>query len=127
MPGHRKVGDYTQVYTLCPCLFQDFLHNSAFARRGKEYLVHELSAGILKQRLERSHHVARTGCGMRTGTGKFNEALERVSKMPNALQMVAKGVRFRSSAHDEHITRPMPWSKPAIKRDAIQSASASSE
>ncbi len=41
----------------------------------------------------------------RTGAGKINESLEGVAQVPDALQVMAKRMRLRSGAHDEHVAR----------------------
>ncbi len=62
-------------------------------------------AHVLKQRIERTHHVAGVYRKTGAGAGKVDESLEGVAETPDALQVMAERMRLRPGAHDEHVAR----------------------
>ena len=105
VPGQAVVhiGNHAQIHAVRARLVQNILHNSAFAGSGKEDLIHKLLAGVLEERIERSHHIAGGGGETGTGAGKVDKALEGVAKVADALKMMAKRMRLRPGADDEHV------------------------
>ena len=120
VPGHGVVnlGNYTQVHAVSAGLLQHLLHDVPFAGRGEKNLVDKLLAGILEERIERTHDIARRQRRARSGTRKIDKALEGVSQMPDAVEMVAQGLRLRSGADNEHVARIQPPVEAPIEKYA---------
>ena len=59
-------------------------------------------------------------CGRRAG--KFDEALEGVAEVADALEVMTERVRFRAGADDEHVARAHAALESAVEQGAIDEA-----
>ena len=91
VPGEAvvEVRDHAQIDAMHAGFLEDVLHDAALARGGEEDFVDELLAGVLEERFEGADDIAGRRDQPRRCAGEFNEALERVSEVTNALEMMA--------------------------------------
>ena len=99
------------------------LNDPALTLRGEQYLVNELLASMLEKRVERTNDIARAGHDARRRSRKLDESFECVPEVSNAFEVVAQGMRFRSSSHDEYVTSVLSPVEPAIKHAAVNESS----
>ncbi len=124
VPGYAviHIGNHSQIDAVNARLLQHILNNAAFAWSGEQYLVDKLLASVLKERIERAHNVVRVDHGSGIDAGKLDEALECVSQMFNALEMMTESMRLRASSDDQHVARIETSIEPPIKPEAIDQA-----
>ncbi len=59
---------------------------------------------------------------MGIGTGELDEALERVTQMPDALHVMTESVRLRPGADDQYVACAQAAVEAPIEQDAIHQA-----
>src|ERR1035438_628817 len=116
VPGEAviEIGDNAEVNAVHAGLFEYILNNAALAGSGEKYLVDELLTGVLEERIESPNHIATRRHHLRQSAGEFNEALEGVSEVADALNMMAQRVGFSAGADDKHVACVLAAVKTAV-------------
>ena len=122
------ISGTTRRSTPCRARFlEHVLNDPALTLRGEQYLVNELLASMLEERVERANDIARAGHDARRCSRKLDESFECVPEVANALEVMTQGVCFRSGAHDEYVTGVLSPVESAIKHAAVNESSADSK
>src|ERR1700734_3114442 len=124
IPGHAivHIGNHAQIHSLNARLLEHILDDPSFAGGGEEDFVNELFAGVLKKRIERPNDIGRVDDGSWVDTGKFDKALERVSKVFDALEMMPQRVSLGSGADNQDVARVETEIESAIEPEPIDQA-----
>ena len=125
VPGQAvvHVGNDAQIDAVHAGFLQHILDNAALARSGKKDFVDKLLARMLEERVEGADDVTAGRHHVRRGIAReFDEALEGVAEVADALKVMTQGVRFRPGADNEHIAGILAALESAIEQDAIDQA-----
>ncbi len=121
VPRHAVVhiGNNPKIHAMDARLIQRSLDDAALARGGKEYFIDKLLASLLKERIQRPNHIAFSRYRSGIGTGKLDETLERVTKVPDALHVLTQSMRLRPGADYEHVARAQAAVEAPMEHNAI--------
>ena len=79
-------------------------------------------AGIVEERIERSENVAGRARQLRVDARNLDKAFEDVSKLPNALEVMAQCMGFRSGPDDDDVAGIHAALETLVKQGAVDVA-----
>src|ERR1700739_111858 len=121
VPGEAvvEIRNHAKIDAVHAGVLKDILNDAAFTGRGEEDLVNELLTRVLEERVECADDIAARGSHVRRGTGKFDEALEGVAEVADALKVMTQRMCFCAGADDEHVARVLAALESAVHQSAI--------
>ena len=101
------------------CLREDIADHATLTGRREEDFVDEVFARVLKEGIEGTNDVCRSGGRGSGGVGYGDEAFEGVAEVADAFKVMAEGVCLWAGADDENVTIADAAIESAVNEKAI--------